>query len=98
MILFILSLLFAIPTPEQCEAVHALVGGELVEWIGYPEGWNLPDDLLRIGRIDFAQGGIWEDYSKSEDARYLWVFLDYVVDGTPRGAHNFCGPYRVIDQ
>ena len=96
MIFAIIAALFA-PPPETCDAIHALVGGELVEWVGYPQGWNLPDDLKRIGRIDFADGGIWNDYSRNERARYVWVFLDYTVDGEPRGAHNFCGPYRISD-
>lgn len=85
------------PTPETCAAVHALVGGELVEWIGYPQGWNLPDDLERGERIDFADGGVWEFYSDSERARYVWVFITYTVDGEPRGYHDFCGPYRITD-
>lgn len=96
-ILALIAALFMSPPPETCASIHALVGGELVEWVGYPQGWILPDDLDRIGRIDFADGGIWEDYSKSERARYLWVFVNYIVDGEPRGAHNFCGPYRIAD-
>lgn len=85
------------PPPETCAAIHTLVGGELVEWIGYPQGWNLPDDLTRADRVDFADGGVWEFYSASEQARYVWVFVSYEVSGTPRGAHEFCGPYRLTD-
>lgn len=96
----LLTLLFApatSPTPDQCDAIHTLVGGELVAWQGYPTGWNLPSDLKKTARIDFADGGIWERHSDSEQARYIVVFLSYTVDGTPAGAHDFCGPYKVSD-
>lgn len=93
----IVAALLLNPTPDQCAAIHALVGGEPVEWIGYPRGWNLPEDLERADRVDFASGGIWEFHSGSEQSRYVWIFLDYVADGEPVGYHNFCGPYRIVD-
>lgn len=101
LILAIIAALFA-PPPETCDAIHALVGGELVEWVGYPDGWQLPDDLKRIGRIDFADGGIWNDYSRNERARYVWVFTSYEqnadANGQHFGAHFFCGPFRIQDE
>lgn len=108
-LMLIAALLFApapSPTPDTvktpgastCTAIHALVGGELVPWLGYDNGgWNLPADLTRTARIDFTSGGVWERHSESERARYIWVFLSYRVDGTPKGAHDFCGPYKVHD-
>lgn len=95
----VLALLFFTPSSETCTSIQALIGGELVAWDSASYSWpDLPDDLEHIGRIDFADGGIWEDYSKSEQARYLWVFVNYIVDGEPRGAHNFCGPYRIREE
>ena len=103
-LLMLAALLFsppASPTPETCDAIHALVGGELVAWVGYPQGWELPSDLKKSARVDFAEGGIWQYYSSSEQSRYLWVFLTYDqstgANGEHMGAHEFCGPYRVSD-
>jgi len=87
------------PTPETCNAIHALVGGELVEWLGYPQGWDLPDDLKKSSRIEFAEGGIWDYYSASQQAHYLIVFTSYEQTTNPNGehfgAHEFCGLYNL---
>ena len=103
-LLLIAALVFApvdSPTPETCDAIHALVGGELVEWLGYPLGWDLPDDLQKVGRVDFDSGGVWAYHSDIDQARYLWVFVSYEqttgADGQHFGAHEFCGPYKVSD-
>lgn len=89
------------PTNETCDGIHMLVGGDLVEWQSYPEGWDLPADLKKVTRVDFDSGGVWEYYSRSEQARYIWVFTSYdqTTDskGEHLGAHEFCGPYRVTD-
>src|SRR5262245_21953388 len=86
---------------ENCDSIQGLIGGDLVEWNGYRKGWNLPEDLEQIARVDFQRGGIWEYYSKSEQARYLLVFNSYDqtadANGEHYGAHDFCGPYRVTD-
>src|SRR5690242_10211012 len=96
--MLIAALLFA-PPADTCDSIHALVGGELVEWQGYPQGWDLPEDLTKVARVDFDNGGMWAYYSKSEHARYIWVFTSYEQTGDPDegdfGAHEFCGPYRV---
>jgi len=87
------------PSPETCDSIHALVGGELVEWLDYPQGWELPDDLKKASRIDFAQGGIWDYYSASQQAHYLIVFTSYQqtadANGEHFGAHEFCGLYKL---
>lgn len=89
------------PTNEICEGIHVLIGGDLVEWHGYPQGWDLPVDLKKVARVDFDSGGLWEYYSRSEHARYIWVFTSYdqTTDsrGKNLGAHDFCGPYKVSD-
>ena len=102
LIFAIIAALFASPTPETCDTIHALVGGDLVEWDSATYSWpDLPDDLERAGRVDFASGGIWARYSKSERARYLWIFTSYDqnadAQGQHFGAHSFCGPYRIAD-
>jgi hypothetical protein len=101
LLLMLATLLFASPTPETCDGIHALVGGELVEWVGYPQGWQLPADLKKIGRVDFASGGAWAYHSESDQARYIVVFASYEqttgADGEHFGAHSFCGPYRIAD-
>lgn len=97
------ALLFAAPAAEtpECAAIHALVGGELVEWQGYPDGWNLPDDMSRTDWIDFASGGIIAYWSESEQARYVIVFTSYEAtadsNGNHYGQHSFCGYYRITD-
>lgn len=96
-VIAIIAALFFTPPPETCESIHSLVGGELVEWIGYPQGWNLPSDLKRTARVDFDNGGVWAYHSESDHARYLWIFVSYTEDGVPEGYHDFCGPYRVSD-
>jgi hypothetical protein len=100
----LIAALFAPPAAEtpECEAIHALIGGELVAWDSASYSWpDLPDDLERRPRIDFESGGIWERYSPSQQARYLWVFTSYErnadANGQHFGAHNFCGPYRITD-
>jgi len=92
------------PSPETCEAIHNLIGGELVEWLDDGNGygyWDLPDDLTKVGRIDFANGGIWARHSDSQQARYIVVFVSYdqTTDsqGNHLGAHEFCGPFKVQD-
>lgn len=96
----LLSLLFSSPA-ETCATIHALVGGELVEWIGYPTGWNLPADLDTSGHIDFESGGVVQYTSRSEHARYLFVFTSYEAttdgNGEHLGQHSFCGPYRIAE-
>ena len=94
--------LFFTPPPETCASIHALVGGELVEWIGYERGgWELPADLEMISRIDFADGGVLEYWSENEQARYIIVFTSYAQsadgNGNNFGSHEFCGPYRIAD-
>lgn len=87
-----LALLFSPPQAKpDCREIEALTGGVELAWLGYPQGWALPEDLEMTSRIDFADGGLWEYAAESEPGvRYLWWFGDYVVDGTPAGMHNFC--------
>lgn len=91
-----------VASPPECDAIHALVGGELVEWVGYPQGWNLPADLTLVKRIDFEQGGIVKYHSHTDGANFITVFLSYDettdANGEHLGAHSFCGPFRITDQ
>jgi len=103
-LLIVAALLFAPPMAEtpECEAIHALVGGELVEWQGYPQGWNLPTDIDRVAHIEFAIGGLWEYRAQSQrGTRWLFWWLNYDAstdsNGDHYGNHNFCGPYRITD-
>jgi len=96
----LLMLLFAqaAETPE-CQAIHALIGGELEPWLGYGSGgWNLPDDLRRTASIDFTVGGLREYRSPSvKGTRWLLWYRSFDLSGEPYGAHDFCGPYRISD-
>lgn len=90
-----------VPSGGVCDSIHTLVGGEPVEWVGYPQGWNLPADLKASGHVDFQTGGVISYYSKSERTRYLFVFTSYEANadsnGEHHGNHDFCGPYRIPD-
>lgn len=92
----IASLLFASPTPDQCAEINTLLGGETIPWLGYEQGgWDLPDDIKRISKIDFAEGGLWLYTSESvPDKRWYWWFFSYETttdaNGNYLGAHEFC--------
>lgn len=88
----------AAETPE-CEAIHALIGGELEPWLGYDNGaWGWPDDVRRVATIDFAVGGLREFRSQSlRGTRWLLWYRSFELTGNPLGAHDFCGPYRITD-
>lgn len=77
---------------KTCEEAQARLGGEPLEWLGYEYGgWLLPDDLEMVDTYHFlTDGGVWRYHSASENADYIWWFLDYVADGNPRGNHHFC--------
>lgn len=100
--LALLALLALFWSPPQakpdCRQIEALTGGVEETWLGYDSGgWDLPEDAKITDRIDFAQGGIWEMTAKSTPGvRWLFVFGDYEVDGTPAGAHHFC-LIRIVD-
>lgn len=89
--------LFLIIAPVQdkpdCREIERLTGGTEIPWLGYPRGWDLPDDIRMTRRLDFApgHGGVWIFEADSRPGtRWLWWFGDYEVDGDPPGAHHFC--------
>lgn len=92
--------------PGFCEAIAGMIGGELVEWSGYPVGWDgLPQDPNpTVERVDFpADGGLWRVNYPSDPAHvYYFFFWSYAVrddgNGHHYGSHDFCGPYRVEDE
>lgn len=95
----VLALLFApayTPPPEQCAEINTLLGGETLPWIGYPAGWDLPPDITRTARIDFAEdGGVWLYEAPSQPGtRWYWWFFSYQqtadANGDHFGAHEFC--------
>lgn len=111
LLMLIVALLFApsaSPPPEICDGIHALVGGEALDWTGYDngawEGW--PADVKPTNYINFDgesnKGGVLEYRGKSEpDARFIIVFISYETNadanGEHFGDHYFCGPYRITD-
>ena len=67
-------------------------------WLDYPVGFDIPDDVKLLERLDFKRGGgLWVFWSVSAGAYYTAWFNSYTVDGEPKGAHDFCGVYRVYD-
>lgn len=70
---------------------------EKLEWIGYPDGWELPPDLEFVGLLPLAPLEDMKDnahygqyYSRSENALYIWYFEDLRADGNPYGQHHIC--------
>lgn len=97
----IAALLFApvaSPTPDQCAEINALLGGETIPWLDDGNGygyWDLPADLKRVSKIDFAKGGLWLFTSESvPDKRWYWWFFTYEAttdaNGDHNGMHEFC--------
>jgi hypothetical protein len=98
-LLMLAALLFApftSPTPDQCAEINRLLGGETIPWLGYEQGgWDLPSDLKRVSKIDFAEGGLWLFTSESvPDKRWYWWFFTYEAttdaNGNHNGMHEFC--------
>lgn len=92
----IAALLFT-PPPETCAAINAILGGETTPWVGYERGgWDLPEDIAIVERIDFAgDGGLWLYTSESQPGtRWYWWFLSYEAmtdaNGNHLGQHEFC--------
>lgn len=83
--------------PGYCQVAQARIGGMLVEWVGYPTGWVLPDDLKITDIFRYPQdGGLVTYHSDNENANYYFDFWSWRVSGEPLGQHDFCGPYKVI--
>jgi hypothetical protein len=83
------------PDCDKIDTLAAALGGELVPWQGYPQGWNLPTDIQFFDTTDFDDdGGVWDTYSPSTGEHFIWYYVSYIVDGDPSGMHNFCGPYK----
>lgn len=85
--------------PTICDRIDVLaeaLGAHLEPWLGYPQGWELPDDLRYVSETVFQDGnggGVIVQVSPSTGKRYVWYFDDYIADGEPYGMHHFCGPY-----
>ncbi len=83
-------------SPGYCDVAQERIGGELVEWIGYPEGWVLPYDLEVTDIYRYPKdGGLLTYFSESENANYYFDFWSWRWSGEPLGQHDFCGPYKV---
>lgn len=101
-ILLILAALLFSPHADKpdCRQIEAITGGVELAWLGYPDGWQLPDDLKRSATVHFAVGGIWEYTAESEPGvKYLWWFGDFEAttdaNGNHLGYHDFCA-LRVV--
>lgn len=92
-VIAILAALFLSPVADKpdCREIERITGGVELAWLGYPEGWDLPEDLKRSATVNFAVGGIWVYTAESEPgAQYIWWFGDFIADGDPIGYHHFC--------
>lgn len=97
-----LWVVWAIPAQaadDGCETWRDIYEGEAAPWIGYPKGWDWPDDLQADGGFDFPDdGGVLFFYAPSQpDTEWVFVMLSYRAtykDGV-LGQHDFCGPYLV---
>lgn len=85
--------------PGYCAVAQARIGGELVAWLEYPQGWDLPEDLRLTDVFNYPQdGGLLKYSSASDGADYYFDFWSWRWSGEPLGQHDFCGPYRVESQ
>lgn len=83
------------PGCDRIDTFAAALGAELVPWVGYPKGWELPEDVQFVERTEFADGGgVWTMVAPSTKEKFVWYFVDF-EPGPDGGAHNFCGPYRL---
>lgn len=86
-------------TPTDCDGWQAVYNGEVAPWIGYPKGWDWPEDLQADGGFDFPDdGGVLFFYAPSQpDSEWVFVMLSYkaTYKNGHLGQHDFCGPYRV---
>ena len=99
-LLFVATRIFAgAIDQETCNALdERLRYDEKLSWIGYPQGWDLPDDLRPLGLFPIeptnpdveasAHYGIFE--SKETKSVYVWYFFDLETDGEPLGQHHIC--------
>lgn len=86
-----------------CKAMEQLLvypNIRLAEWVGYPRGWDMPDDLEDVSIVlpiveDYERMYLLK-FSASKQELWLWPFKSMTVttdqDGEYEGTHDFCPP------
>lgn len=112
MILFaaaVLSLAMSVTARDDewlCKAMEQLLiypNIRLAEWIGYPQGWDMPDDLgdvsIVLPIVEDYEAIYLLKYSASRQELWLWPFRSMKVttdqNGDWEGTHDFCPPLIV---
>lgn len=78
-----------------CDPIIEAYGGTEVPWIGYPEGWDLPDDLVWLHNDHYAGGdALWTFSSASNPDKLYKVYLfDKLITCDESG--NYCGFHHI---
>lgn len=85
------------------DGLMTALGVETMTWIGYPRGWDFPDDIQfqEPSEIVFEDGtSVWAYESPSTGQRFAFYFPRQTSPPDPvhPGLHDFCGPYVTADK
>ena len=101
LLMLISSLLFASPSQQSdaypymgsaaCDQVADAYNAQIDPWIGYPEGWNQPDDLQWHDRIHLeGESEVWVFHAYSGPGwEWIWYLIDQQITAAPDGTHEW---------